>query len=435
VIPRYVTPEMAAVWSEQAKLEHWLEIEVLVAEAWARLDVVPEDDAREIRARAAFDLERVEEVERVTRHDVAAFVQVVAGSAGPAGRWVHFGLTSSDVLDTGLALQLRDACDLLLASLERLLAVTTHLALAHRDTVMAGRTHGVVAEPTSFGHKVALWAFELDRDRDRLRRAREAVSVGAISGAVGTYAQVDPRVEEQVCAELGLRAAEASSQIVARDRHAELMSALAITASTLDAIATEIRHLARTEVREVQEGFAPGQKGSSAMPHKRNPVRSERVTGLARVIRGNLQTALENTVLWHERDISHSSAERVILPDSTTALHFMLVEMTEVLETLEIHPERMRANLEVGGGLAFSQNVLLALVDAGMTRDDAYAIVQAAAARSWDEGVSFRDVLGADERVRERIGARLDELFDPLRALRNLDVVFDRLEKIEVREG
>jgi len=426
---------MAAVWSEQAKLEHWLEIEVLVAEAWARLDVVPEDDAREIRARAAFDLERVEEVERVTWHDVAAFVQVVAGSAGPAGRWVHFGLTSSDVLDTGLALQLRDACDLLLASLERLLAVTTHLALTHRDTVMAGRTHGVVAEPTSFGHKVALWAFELDRDRDRLRRAREAVSVGAISGAVGTYAQVDPRVEEQVCAELGLRAAEASSQIVARDRHAELMSALAITASTLDAIATEIRHLARTEVREVQEGFAPGQKGSSAMPHKRNPVRSERVTGLARVIRGNLQTALENTVLWHERDISHSSAERVILPDSTTALHFMLVEMTEVLETLEIHPERMRANLEVGGGLAFSQNVLLALVDAGMTRDDAYAIVQAAAARSWDEGVSFRDVLGADERVRERIGARLDELFDPLRALRNLDVVFDRLEKIEVREG
>ena len=435
MIPRYVTPEMAAVWSEQAKLEHWLEIEVLVAEAWARLDVVPEDDAREIRARAAFDLERVEEVERVTRHDVAAFVQVVAGSAGPAGRWVHFGLTSSDVLDTGLALQLRDACDLLLASLERLLAVTTHLALTHRDTVMAGRTHGVVAEPTSFGHKVALWAFELDRDRDRLRRAREAVSVGAISGAVGTYAQVDPRVEEQVCAELGLRAAEASSQIVARDRHAELMSALAITASTLDAIATEIRHLSRTEVREVQEGFAPGQKGSSAMPHKRNPVRSERVTGLARVIRGNLQTALENTVLWHERDISHSSAERVILPDSTTALHFMLVEMTEVLETLEIHPERMRANLEVGGGLAFSQNVLLALVDAGMTRDDAYAIVQAAAARSWDEGVSFRDVLGADERVRERIGARLDELFDPLRALRNLDVVFDRLEKIEVREG
>ena len=434
MIPRYVTPEMAAVWSEQARLGHWLEIEILVAEAWARLGTIPEEEAREIRARASFDLERVEQVERVTRHDVAAFVQVVAEAVGPSGRWMHFGLTSSDVLDTGLALQLRDACDLLLAALERMLEVTMSLALAHRDTVMAGRTHGVVAEATSFGHKVALWAFELDRDRERLRRAREGVSVGAISGAVGTYAQVDPRVEEEVCAELGLRAAEASSQIVARDRHAELMSALAITASTLDAIATEIRHLSRTEVREVQEAFATGQKGSSSMPHKRNPVRSERVTGLARVIRGNLQTALENTVLWHERDISHSSAERVILPDSTIALHFMLVEMTEVLETLEVHPERMRANLEVGGGLAFSQNVLLALVDAGMTRDDAYAIVQAAAAGAWDEGLSFRDVLERDERVRDRIGGRLDELFDPVRALRNLDVVFDRLEKVQVRE-
>jgi len=434
VIPRYVTPEMAAVWSDRAKLGHWLEIEILVAEAWARLGVIPADDAREIRAKAAFDLERVEDVERVTRHDVAAFVQVVGDAVGPAGRWVHFGLTSSDVLDTGLALQLRDASDLLLDALERLLDAAKRRALSHRKTAMAGRTHGVVAEPTSFGHKVALWAFELDRDRDRLRRAREAVSVGAISGAVGTYAQVDPRVEEQVCAELGLRAAEASSQIVTRDRHAELMSALAITASTLDAIATEIRHLARTEVREVQEGFASGQKGSSSMPHKRNPVRSERVTGLARVIRGNLQTALENTVLWHERDISHSSAERVILPDSTTALHFMLVEMTAVLETLEIHPERMRSNLEVGGGLAFSQNVLLALVDAGMTRNDAYAIVQAAAARAWDEDVSFRDVLGGDDRVRELIGGRMDELFDPTSALRNLDVVFDRLEKVEVRE-
>ena len=300
---------------------------------------------------------------------------------------------------------------------------------------MAGRTHGVVAEPTSFGHKVALWAFELDRDRDRLRRAREAVSVGAISGAVGTYAQVDPRIEEEVCAKLGLRAAEASSQIVARDRHAELMGALAITASTLDAIATEIRHLARTEVREVQEPFTAGQKGSSAMPHKRNPVRCERVTGLARVIRGNLQAALENTVLWHERDISHSSAERVILPDSTIALHFMLWEMLEVLEGLEVYPERMRRNLQVGGGLAFSQNVLLALVEAGLARDEAYAIVQMAAASAWDDGASFRDLLAADARVRGRIGDRLDQLFDPVAALRNLDVVFDRLEKVEVREG
>jgi adenylosuccinate lyase len=435
MIPRYVLPEMAAVWSDEARLGHWLEIEILAAEALAGLGVVPDADAREIRASASFDAERVAEVERVTRHDVAAFVDVVAASVGTAGRWVHFGLTSSDVLDTGLALQLRDASDLLLERLEGLLAVAKRMALANPDVVMAGRTHGVVAEPTSFGHKVALWAFELDRDRDRLRRAREAVSVGAISGAVGTYAQVDPRVEEEVCARLGLRAAEASSQIVARDRHAELMGALAITASTLDAIATEIRHLARTEVREVQEPFTTGQKGSSAMPHKRNPVRCERVTGLARVIRGNLQAALENTVLWHERDISHSSAERVILPDSTIALHFMLSEMLAVLEGLEVYPERMRANLQVGGGLAFSQNVLLALVDAGLARDEAYAIVQTAAAAAWDEGASFRDLLAADARVRERIGGRLDELFDPGAALRNLDVVFDRLEKVEVREG
>ena len=435
MIPRYVLPEMAAVWSEDARLGHWLEIEILVAEALAGLGVVPDADAREIRASASFDAERVAEVERVTRHDVAAFVQVVGESVGTAGRWVHFGLTSSDVLDTGLALQLRDASDLLLERLERLLAVAKRMALANRDVVMAGRTHGVVAEPTSFGHKVALWAFELDRDRDRLWRARETVSVGAISGAVGTYAQVDPRVEEEVCAKLGLRAAEASTQIVARDRHAELMGALAITASTLDAIATEIRHLARTEVREVQEPFASGQKGSSAMPHKRNPVRCERVTGLARVIRGNLQAALENTVLWHERDISHSSAERVILPDSSIALHFMLSEMLEVLQGLEVYPERMRENLHVGGGLAFSQNVLLALVEAGLARDEAYSIVQRAAAAAWDEGASFRDRLAEDARVRERIGDRLDELFDPAAALRNLDAVFDRLEKVEVREG
>ena len=435
MIPRYVLPEMAAVWSEDARLGHWLEIEILVAEALAGLGVVPDADAREIRASASFDAERVAEVERVTRHDVAAFVQVVGESVGTAGRWVHFGLTSSDVLDTGLALQLRDASDLLLERLERLLAVAKRMALANRDVVMAGRTHGVVAEPTSFGHKVALWAFELDRDRDRLRRARETVSVGAISGVVGTYAQVDPRVEEEVCAKLGLRAAEASTQIVARDRHAELMGALAITASTLDAIATEIRHLARTEVREVQEPFASGQKGSSAMPHKRNPVRCERVTGLARVIRGNLQAALENTVLWHERDISHSSAERVILPDSSIALHFMLSEMLEVLQGLEVYPERMRENLHVGGGLAFSQNVLLALVEAGLARDEAYSIVQRAAAAAWDEGASFLDRLAEDVRVRERIGDRLDELFDPAAALRNLDAVFDRLEKVEVREG
>ena len=433
MIPRYTVPEMAAVWSDEARFRHWLEVEVLAVEAWASLGAVPPEDARAVRERASFTIERVRELEEVTRHDVAAFVQCVAGSVGPAGRWIHFGLTSSDVLDTGFALQLRQAADLLLASVERLLGTVKRLALEHRDTVMAGRTHGVHAEPTSFGHKLALWAFELDRDRERLRQAREAVSVGKVSGAVGTYAHLDPRVEEHVCGELGLRPAEASSQVVSRDRHAEYMAALAVLASSLDAIATEIRLLARTEVREVQEPFVEGQKGSSAMPHKRNPVRCERITGLARVVRGDLQPALENVVLWHERDISHSSAERVVFPDSTTALHFMLVEMGEVLDGLEVFPERMRANLNIGGGLVYSQGVLLALVERGMPRDDAYRIVQAAAAAAWDEGKDFKGELQAQPDVARLLSARdLGALFDPRRYLRNLDVVFDRLAKLTV---
>jgi len=433
MIPRYTVPEMAAVWSDEARLRHWLEIEVLAVEAWARLGTVPQDDARTVRERASFTLERVSELEQVTRHDVAAFVQCVAESVGPAGRWIHFGMTSSDVLDTGFALQLREAADRLLAGTERLLGTVKRLALEHRDTVMAGRTHGVHAEMTSFGHKLALWAFELDRDRERLRRGREAVSVGKVSGAVGTYAQLDPRVEEHVCGELGLRPAEASSQVISRDRHAEYMAALAVLASSLDAIATEIRHLAMTEVREVQEPFAEGQKGSSAMPHKRNPVRCERITGLARVVRADLQPALENIVLWHERDISHSSAERVVFPDSTTALHFMLAELGEVLDGLEVFPERMRANLNMGGGLVYSQSVLLALVERGMPRDDAYRIVQAAAAAAWDEGKDFKGELQAQPDVARLLSASdLGALFDPRRYLRNLDVVFDRLTKLIV---
>jgi adenylosuccinate lyase len=435
MIPRYTVPEMAAVWSDEARFRHWLEVEVLAVEAWASLGAVPPEDARAVRERASFTIERVRELEEVTRHDVAAFVQCVAESVGPAGRWIHFGLTSSDVLDTGFALQLRQAADLLLASVERLLGTVKRLALEHRDTVMAGRTHGVHAEPTSFGHKLALWAFELDRDRERLLQAREAVSVGKVSGAVGTYAHLDPRVEEHVCGELGLRPAEASSQVVSRDRHAEYMAALAVLASSLDAIATEIRLLARTEVREVQEPFVEGQKGSSAMPHKRNPVRCERITGLARVVRGDLQPALENVVLWHERDISHSSAERVVFPDSTTALHFMLVEMGEVLDGLEVFPERMRANLNIGGGLVYSQGVLLALVERGMPRDDAYRIVQTAAAAAWDEGKDFKGELQDQPDVARLLGAEdVGALFDPGRYLQNLDVVFDRLAKLTTGE-
>jgi adenylosuccinate lyase len=435
MIPRYSLPEMAALWSDEARLANWLEIEVLAVEAWAELGKVPIADAVAVRERAAFSVERVSEVEAVTRHDVAAFVQVVGESVGEPGRWVHFGMTSSDVLDTGFALQLRAAADLLLAELERLLAIVKRLALRHRDTVMVGRSHGVHAEPISFGHKLAVWAFELDRDRERLRRARETVSVGAISGAVGTYAEIDPRVEQLVCARLGLRPEDASTQVIQRDRHAEYLATVAIVASTLDKMATEIRHLARTEVREVQEPFAAGQKGSSAMPHKRNPVVSERVSGLARVIRGHAQTGFENVVLWHERDISHSSAERLIFPDATGLLAFMLRDLTWVMTGLQVFPERMRANLEADGGLAFSQSVLLALVDAGLSREDAYGVVQRAAAAAWDEGRSVRATLEADPDVSARLApGDLDELFRPERFLRNLGGVFERLAKLPVEE-
>jgi adenylosuccinate lyase len=435
MIPRYTLPEMAEIWSDGSRLARWLEIEILAVEAWARLGRIPEGDARDVRERASFQLERVAELESVTKHDVAAFVQEVAASVGPAGRWVHYGLTSSDILDTAFALQLLDAAGVLLVRTERLLWIVKRTALEHVATVMVGRTHGVHAEPTSFGHKAALWAFELDRDRERLRRARDAISVGKLSGAVGTYAQVDPAVEEEVCSRLGLRPAEASSQIVPRDRHAEYLATLAVVAGTLDSIATEIRHLARTEVREVQEPFAEGQKGSSAMPHKRNPVRCERISGLARVVRADALVALENQVLWHERDISHSSAERVIVPDATTALDFMLAELADVLEGLRVFPDRMRANLEAGGGLAYSQNVLLALVDAGLARDEAYAIVQRAAARAWDEGADFRDELRREPHVGSAMSEQgLDAAFDPANALRNLDVVFDRLAKLDVDE-
>jgi adenylosuccinate lyase len=430
VIPRYEVPEVAAIWSDRARMTHWLEIELLAVEAWAELGVVPPADAAACRERASFTVEAVQEREAVTRHDIAAFVDVVAASAGPAGRWIHFGMTSSDVLDTGFALQLRAAADVLLGDLEGLLGQVKRRSLTHRDTLCIGRSHGVHAEPTSFGHKLAVFAFQLDRDRDRLRRAREAVSVGAISGVVGSYASVDPRIEEIVCGRLGLRPAEASTQIIQRDRHAELLNAIALCGSTLDALAIEIRHLARTEVREVQEPFADGQKGSSAMPHKRNPVVCERVSGLARVLRGHAVAGLENVTLWHERDISHSSAERLIMPDATGLLAFMLRDMAWVIDGLVVFPERMRANATTLGGIAWSQTVLLALVDAGLERDEAYRIVQRAAATAWDEDGSFRDALAADPEVAGRID--LDAVFDPGRFLRNLGGVFDRLEKLPV---
>jgi adenylosuccinate lyase len=430
MIPRYTLPEMAEVWSEESKIRHWLRIEVLACEAWATLGRIPEADLEEIR-RATATVERVQQIEEATRHDVAAFVQAAGESVGRAGRWIHFGMTSSDLLDTTLALQLREAADILLGRLETLLAAVRARALEHRDTVCVGRTHGVVAEPTTFGHKLAVWAFELARDRDRLRRARETISVGKVSGAVGTYSAVDPFVEEYVCRELDLAPADAATQVIQRDRHAEYMSAVALTGATLEKIAVEIRHLARTEVREVQEPFEIGQRGSSAMPHKRNPVLCERITGLSRLLRGNLQASMENVALWHERDISHSSVERVILPDSTIALDYMLYLAEFVIREMQVFPERMRENIEVGGGLVFSQSVLLALIDKGMTRDQAYRLVQAAAAAAWDEGRDFREELSAKKGVGQALAEQeLDVLFEP--RLEHLDAVFARLEKLEV---
>ncbi len=430
MISRYTLPEMEEVWSEESKLRHWLRIEVLACEAWGKLGKIPPEDLESIRG-ATVQAERVRAIEEVTRHDVAAFVQAAAESVGPEGRWIHFGMTSSDLLDTGLALQLRDAADLLLAKLERLIGIMKSQALEHRETLCVGRTHGVHAEPTTFGHRLAVFTFELARDRERLRRARESVSVGKVSGAVGTYAAVDPSVEEHVCRELGLAAADAATQVVQRDRHAEFMAALAVTGATLEQVAVEIRHLARTEVREVEEPFEQGQKGSSAMPHKRNPILCERLTGLARLLRSNLQAALENVALWHERDISHSSVERVILPDSTTLLDYMLHISIFVTENLKVFPDRMRQNLEAGGGLVYSQQVLLALVDRGMSREDAYRYVQGAAAAAWDQGKDFRTELLSREPVRKLLSAeQMEELFRP--RLEHLDAVFARLEKLEV---
>ena len=432
MIPRYTLPEMGAVWEESAKYRHWLRIEVLATEAWAKLGIVPESELAEIKANAReVDPARVEELEETLQHDVVAFLTALGENVGPASRWIHYGMTSSDLLDTALALQLREASDLLLAKTEALLASLKRRALEFRDAVCVGRTHGIHAEPTTFGLKLAVWAFEVSRDRDRLQRARDVVSVGKIAGPVGTYASVDPAVEQYVCEGLGLRAAEASTQVLQRDRHAEWLSALAITAATLEKIATEIRHLQRTEVREAEEPFTEGQKGSSAMPHKRNPIMCERITGLARVVRAALVPGLENVALWHERDISHSSAERVFLPDASIALDYILHLTIKVIDGMRVYPERMLDNLNASGGLVYSQAVLLALVDAGCSREEAYGIVQSAGMRTWEQGGRFRDNLLEVDAVQERLGeAKLDAIMDPQRYLVHAGKIFERLEKV-----
>jgi adenylosuccinate lyase len=426
VIERYSRPAMAAIWSEQAKLERWLDVELAALEAWAQLGAIPEEAVQRIRAAAtAPSPQRVAELERETNHDVAAFVDAVAETLGEDGRWFHYGLTSSDVLDTALSLATQQAGGLVLGGLEHAFQVVARRAEEHRATATVGRTHGVHAEPTTFGLKLAGWAFTLDRDRTRLQHALDGMRVGKLSGAVGTYSATDPELERLACERLGLEPAPSSTQILQRDRHAELLAALAIVASSLDRFATEIRHLARTEVREVEEPFGRGQKGSSAMPHKRNPITAERISGLARVVRGNALVGLENVALWHERDISHSSAERVVVPDSFLAVDYMLDRFAWLVDGLVVRAERMRENLESSHGLVFSQRLLLALVESGLAREHAYRLAQRHAMRAWDEALSFAELVRADAEIASRVD--LDLVFDPSAHVRHAGVVFERL--------
>jgi adenylosuccinate lyase len=428
VIERYAPPRIAQIWSDRRRFELWLRIEVLACEGWASLGRVPAEALPAIRA-AAFDVERVKDVEARVGHDVIAFLSVVADSVGqPEARYLHLGLTSSDVVDTAFALQLRESSAIIVEDLGGLRDAAVLLATRHRRTLMVGRTHGIHAEPITFGFKVAGWVAELERAIARLEAASGEVATGKLSGPVGTHSSVDPRVEEYVCERLGLAVDPVSTQVVARDRHAAFMAALALAAASMERIALEVRHLQRTEVAEALEPFGEEQRGSSAMPHKRNPVLTERVCGLARVVRGYAATALENVALWHERDISHSSAERVIFPDACCLVDFMALQMARVLAGLEIHPERMARNLEADGGIVYSQRVLLALVDAGMARDQAYRKVQAAALRAAGGEGGFRANLEADPEVMAKIGDRLDAVFDPSDFLRHVDLAFGRLK-------
>jgi adenylosuccinate lyase len=418
---------MARIWSDENKLARWLEVELAALEGWAEVGVVPADVVREIREHASPPTpERVAELEARLHHDTAAFVDAVAEQLGPAGRWFHYGLTSSDVVDTALALEVQEAGRLLIEGIERALTAVVARAEEHKLTLCIGRTHGVHAEPTTFGLKLAVWAFELDRARTRIARALDDMRVGKLSGAVGQYAAIDPEVERVACERLGLEPAPASTQVIQRDRHAGLLASLAVCASSLDKFALEIRHLARTEVREVEEPFGKGQKGSSAMPHKRNPVVAERICGLARVVRGAAVVGLENVALWHERDISHSSAERVVIPDAFLALDYMLDRFTWLVDGLVVRPERMRRNLESSHGLYFSQRLLLALVESGLERDQAYRLVQRNAMRAWEEEQDFRELAQADPDIH----VDLDAVFDERAYTKHVDVVFDRLHTL-----
>ncbi|HUG65483.1 MAG TPA: adenylosuccinate lyase [Gaiellaceae bacterium] len=433
MISRYSRPAMSQVWSEEAKLEHWLAVELAALDAWSQVGTVPSSSVAAVRERARVPTPAaVAERERTTNHDLAAFVDTVAAGLGSDGRWFHFGLTSSDVLDTALSLAVQRAGALIREGMDRAAAAVLARADEHRDTLTIGRTHGVHAEPTTFGLKLLGWAFQLERDRARLEHAFEGMRVGKLSGAVGAYATTTPEVERIVCEALGLEPAPSSTQILQRDRHAELLSALALVASSLDRFALEIRHLARTEVREVEEPFAAGQKGSSAMPHKRNPIVSERICGLARVVRGHAVVGLDNVALWHERDISHSSAERIVLPDAFLAVDYMLDRFAWLVEGLVVRPERMRANLESTGGLFFSQRLLLALVASGLARDDAYRVVQRHAMRAWEEGLDFRSLVRSDREIAARVD--LDDVFEIGAFMLHVHAIFGRAAALRGRE-
>lgn len=428
MIPRYSREKMTAIWSQKNKYQKWLDVEVAACEAMVKLGKVPAQAVDTIKSKAVIDVARIDEIEKITKHDVIAFVSSLTEKIGEDGRFIHMGLTSSDVLDTAFAVQLKEAAQILLDDLDQLLAVLKRRAHEHKNTLMIGRSHGIHAEPITFGLKMALWHQEMLRNRARLARAKETVSCGKISGAVGTFSFIEPVVEEYVCKKLGLTPAPVSSQVVQRDRHAEFFTTLAIIASSLDKFAQEIRLLQRTEVREAEEYFSPGQKGSSAMPHKRNPVLSENISGLSRLVRSFAVAALEDVALWHERDISHSSVERVIGPDATIVLDFMLGRFTGLIDKLVVYPERMLANLYMTNGVIFSQMVLLSLIEKGTTREDAYAVVQKNAMKSWQEGIDFKSLLAQDEIVRKYLNENdLDGIFDVNNFLKNLDFIFERV--------
>ncbi|KOO41241.1 adenylosuccinate lyase [Priestia koreensis] len=428
MIERYTRPEMGAIWTEENRFNAWLEVEILACEAWAELGAIPKEDVALLRQNASFNVDRIKEIEEETRHDVVAFTRAVSETLGEERKWVHYGLTSTDVVDTALSYVLKQANDILVKDLERFVIILKEKAQEHKHTVMMGRTHGVHAEPTTFGLKLGLWYEEMKRNLERFKRAAEEVEFGKISGAVGTFANIDPFVEKYVCEKLGLQPAPISTQTLQRDRHAHYMSVLALIATSIEKFAVEIRGLQKSETREVEEFFAKGQKGSSAMPHKRNPIGSENMTGLARVIRGYMTTAYDNVPLWHERDISHSSAERIILPDATIALNYMLNRFGNIVKNLTVFPENMKRNMDRTLGLIYSQRVLLALIDAGMTREEAYDTVQPKAMEAWEMQVPFRSLLEKEEKITSRLSAaQLDDCFDYNYHLKNVDMIFERL--------